>query len=113
MQRVARITDQSGLEVSYVFECPGCGLSHSFRTESPTRGLPMWTFNGDVERPTFSPSILVQWGKPQKTAEGERLPNIDMRCHSYVREGRIEFLSDCSHHLAGKTVDLPEPTDWL
>jgi hypothetical protein len=29
-------------------------------------------------------------------------------CHSFVRDGRIEFLSDCTHSLAGQTVELPE-----
>lgn len=27
-------------------------------------------------------------------------------CHSFVRNGKIEFLSDCTHELAGKTVEL-------
>lgn len=30
-------------------------------------------------------------------------------CHSFVRDGRIEFLSDCTHALAGQTVELSEP----
>ena len=30
------------------------------------------------------------------------------RCHSYVKDGQIQFLNDCSHVLAGQTVDLPE-----
>jgi hypothetical protein len=30
-------------------------------------------------------------------------------CHSYVTNGRIQFLSDCHHSLAGQTVELP---DW-
>lgn len=29
-------------------------------------------------------------------------------CHSFVRNGKIEFLSDCSHHLAGKIVPLED-----
>lgn len=29
-------------------------------------------------------------------------------CHSFIRDGRIEFLSDCTHALAGQTVDLPD-----
>lgn len=31
-------------------------------------------------------------------------------CHSFVTAGRIEFLPDCTHALAGQTVDLPEIT---
>lgn len=75
------------------FECPGCKGIHGITT-APGR----WTFNGDVERPTFSPSVLCSWP-----------PNPD-RCHSFVRDGRIEFLSDCTHSLAGQMVDLPEIT---
>jgi len=32
-------------------------------------------------------------------------------CHSFVTDGRIQFLGDCTHNLAGQTVDLPEITD--
>jgi hypothetical protein len=31
-------------------------------------------------------------------------------CHSFVTDGRIQFLGDCTHALAGQTVDLPEWT---
>jgi len=47
-----------------------------------------------MDKPSFQPSILWQWG--------------DVRCHSYVTDGRIQFLNDCTHDLAGQTVDLPE-----
>jgi hypothetical protein len=36
---------------------------------------------------------------------GKPLPQ---RCHSFVRNGRIEFLGDCTHALASQTVDLPD-----
>jgi hypothetical protein len=38
----------------------------------------------------------------------ESFDHIDMVCHSFVRDGRIEFLSDSTHHLSGQTVELPE-----
>lgn len=82
---------------SYRFVCPGCSqydepgsTFHSTHVFDST-----WTYNGAGDKPTVSPSILVT-GHDGK------------RCHSFVREGRIEFLSDCSHALAGKTVELPE-----
>lgn len=70
-----------------VFHCPGCRCTHQIK-------LPQWTFNGDYERPTFSPSILYN-------------PDVEKhRCHFFVRNGRIEYLSDCHHSLAGQTVDM-------
>ena len=78
----------------YVFHCPGCQYSHPVEVDAP--GGAGWTWNGSMERPTFSPSLLVNKDAPEQ------------RCHSFVRDGRIEFLSDCFHVLAGKTVDIPE-----
>jgi hypothetical protein len=30
------------------------------------------------------------------------------RCHTFITDGTVQFLSDCSHALAGQTLDLPE-----
>lgn len=30
-------------------------------------------------------------------------------CHSFIKDGKIQFLGDCTHALANQTVDLP---DW-
>jgi hypothetical protein len=62
---------------------------------------PVWTFNGDEEKPTFSPSILVSSTSPK---DGK----IYIKCHSFVTDGKIQFLSDSAHALAGQTVELPE-----
>lgn len=40
----------------------------------------------------------------------EKFDSVDTVCHSFVRDGRIEFLGDCTHELAGKSVAL-EPVD--
>lgn len=29
-------------------------------------------------------------------------------CHSFITDGEIQFLNDCTHKLAGHTVDLLE-----
>jgi Family of unknown function (DUF6527) len=86
--------------------CPACQTGHKF-----DRG---WIFNGDLEKPTFSPSILVCGVEPVTEDErcrilrGEEIKPRPLVCHSFVREGRIEFLGDCTHALAGQTVDLPD-----
>jgi hypothetical protein len=84
-----------GLEGGKVaFHCPGCDTLHPVVVDGPHA----WTYNGDPDAPTFSPSVLVRFGGEPDSA----------RCHSFVESGRIRFLSDCTHDLAGQTVDLPD-----
>lgn len=60
------------------------------------QGSENWSWNGDTEKPTLKPSILTcaDWaGKP-------------FRCHTFVNDGNVEFLNDCSHEFAGQTLEL-------
>lgn len=97
MSKVSELTNQDGSDIQMYFVCPGCKIGHSFRIEG--KG-PIWTWNNDVEKPTFSPSLLVQFG----WKDGKHTK----RCHSFVRDGKIQFLNDCTHELAGKTVPLED-----
>jgi hypothetical protein len=79
--------------------CQGCKTHHRVIVEGPEGpGSPLWTWNGDLERPTFSPSVLCRHG-------------AGVVCHCFVRDGRIEFLTDSTHEFAGQTVDM-EPPPW-
>lgn len=78
------------------FWCPGCNIAHGIRYNPGGEDTHVWEWNGDREKPTISPSILVQGG------------SYNHVCHSFVRDGQIQFLSDCTHELAGQTVELPE-----
>lgn len=81
------------------FWCPGCDGYHGI----PVDGSRGWQWNGDADRPTVAPSIFVN-------SPGGHYHNPQaFSCHSFVRDGNIQFLSDCSHPLAGLTVELP---DW-
>lgn len=83
------------------FWCPGCGRAHNISVEGPGR----WGWNEDGNAPTFTPSVLTRYNGPD-AGQGEAPPAI---CHCFVINGRIQFLNDCTHLLAGQTVDLP---DW-
>ena len=92
-----------------MFRCPGCGDVHVITTgDGPG---PRWGYNGNAERPTFTPSILVTWSEPSDVPEefDDTSKDIKHICHSFVTDGRIQFLGDCTHALAGQTVPLP---DW-
>jgi hypothetical protein len=101
MVRVKHIT-VNGEHYGYRFDCPGCGEPHAIPTKPHERG---WDFSGTEDRPTFAPSILVH---PHGALAEDGSVYQTPQCHSFVRDGRIEFLGDCTHKLAGQTVDLPE-----
>lgn len=93
---------------AYSFHCPGCDEDHDV-------GL-SWQFNNDMVKPTFYPSILVRgghfienggcWCKFNEEHPDDPTTFQCKRCHSYVENGNIRFLDDCSHSLAGQTVPL-------
>jgi len=96
--------DKSGETAILAFHCPGCGREHPYRIK-PEPGYPTWCFDGNMERPTFSPSLLVH-----------ARSNDGAICHLFVRDGQIEFCSDSQHDLAGKTVPMVKwseaKNDW-
>jgi hypothetical protein len=77
------------------FYCPGCKQYHGVHVD---KSKPVyWDFNGDYDKPTFSPSLHITIG---------HYPDPPSICHSFVKDGNIQFLSDCTHKLAGQTVEL-------
>lgn len=84
------------------FICPGCQEGHGIDDS--------WQFNGDWAKPTFSPSYLT-WNDPDPRAREGSKYQTGWRCHSFIRDGQIEFLPDCTHALAGQTVPIPEWDD--
>lgn len=63
-----------------------------------------WDYNGDKYNPTFSPSIITEY-------RGENI-RIILRNHVFIREGMIQYLPDCTHEYAGKTIPLPRLREW-
>lgn len=163
MSSVARRVDYTDGGFSIWTWCPGCDTIHPFAVEDPSskinRGV-TWTWDGNLDLPTFSPSLLVHDAvhlcegehdpgvceDPACTAESHALGHLidgkptwkfpngipddagpELRghgqphtsdpawgsCHSFLRAGRWEFLSDSAHHLAGQTVAMvPLPGGW-
>ncbi|MDP2275274.1 MAG: DUF6527 family protein [Archangium sp.] len=99
-----------------LYRCP-CGDTHAINAKT-------WTISGTEERPTFAPSVLIRsghhvprdpgapescWCTYAKEHPEEKLPFGCYLCHSFVRDGMVQFLGDCTHPLAGQTVPLG---DW-
>ncbi|HUV66985.1 MAG TPA: DUF6527 family protein [Sedimentisphaerales bacterium] len=58
----------------------------------PRDGTHCWSWNGDTEKPTLKPSI--------------RTKNREHVCHTFINDGQVQFLADCTHELAGQTLPL-------
>ena len=84
--------------------CPGCEEMHVFYVSAPANNGACWSWDGNVDRPTFAPSVKIT--TPRTVDDGEVIEATC--CHYILRAGRIEFLGDCTHALRGQTVDLPD-----
>lgn len=75
------------------FHCPGCGHAHAYY-------VPRWTWNGSMDKPSFTPSLMnsIEYGDQRE----KRL------CHLYVTDGKIQYLTDCTHNLKGTTVEMED-----
>ncbi|QIM22963.1 hypothetical protein G7075_19995 [Phycicoccus sp. HDW14] len=95
-----------------MFVCPGCarggdvGLHMLPVGGDVPEGRARWDFDGDLETPTLSPSILTRY-----TMHGTDGPR-EWVCHSFLRAGVFEFLTDSTHPFAGQQVPLPDLPDW-
>lgn len=103
ISKVLRSSTDNGL----MFWCPGCDGAH--RIQHGVGSGPRWGWNRNAEKPTFTPSILVRYPANPNASEEFKEWRTARVCHSFVTDGRIQFLGDCTHSLAGQTVDLP---DW-
>jgi hypothetical protein len=83
----------------YMFWCPGCQCYHVYRIARTGYSGPAWTFNGNLDSPTFS--LLLKNTYPDGKV-----------CHLFLTNGMIQYCGDSFHSLAGKTVPLtPMPKD--
>lgn len=117
-KKILHAVEYSERGCDFMFYCPGCEEHHAVWTKKRNGLGAVWSFNGDMEKPTFSPSLLLRYIKLtvegaaldeaiKNCPPGGKLPSKEMICHSFIRAGQIQFLNDCTHALAGKTVPLP------
>lgn len=125
-QLSAKLRNAAGGKVTYF--CQGCDMPHQVRVRQEEPG-PVWGWDGNVDAPTFTPSVLVTYdhmseagrerGQAFRAQHGrdptrEELPYDEHHvCHTFIRAGMVQFLSDCTHGLAGQTLPLPDLPDWL
>lgn len=113
MKTRVRSVDANGIVYeTLMFACPGCiaggpdgydGI-HTLPVNTKEEiGKPVWTWDGNREAPTLSPSILTHGSEN----------GLYSRCHSFLRNGVFEFLTDSTHPLAGQKVPIPDLPEWV
>lgn len=122
------IDDHGDIHPAYIWWCPGCAawgdLHEALAPGSTASGIgthmfhiPPWSFdNDDMDSPTFSASYLVHGIPANPDASREHYPNGysgSPRCHSFVKDGHVQYLSDSEHPLAGQTVPMAPVPAWL
>lgn len=95
------MTTRLGSDNSVLWFCPGCKHVHKIQYGSGSG--PRWNWNGDQDKPTFTPSVLVTWPMWKDNVPVKQI------CHSFVTDGVMQFLGDCTHELAGQSIPIP---DW-
>lgn len=107
MKSTIRHIDDHGVKYdALMFVCPGCafnGMSglHMLPVNSKVKS-PSWDWDGNLEAPTVSPSILTKWW---------HLSN-QVVCHSFLKAGVFEYLGDCTHQYANQHVPIPNLPTW-
>lgn len=92
-----------------LFDCPGCQEVHAIPVNCVQgENGSSWQWNGSLDRPTTTPSILIRYPANPEAAEEFKEWRSERVCHSFIRDGQIQFLNDCTHGLNAQTVDLPE-----
>lgn len=89
-------------EGRYFHWCPACEEMHPLPDS--------WTFNGDLCKPTFSPSFkhtLVRWtGGIDPVTHLGRGDRQQVVCHYIITDGKIQFCPD-SWHGRSDIVQMP------
>lgn len=98
------LTDKPDVIGGYNFYCPGCLSAHTFYCNKDYHSL-VWEFNGNTEKPSFTPSLLLYTPETEDPVTKEKIPRKTI-CHLVMTDGIINFCSDCVHTMKGQSVPL-------
>ena len=87
------------IDGDYYHYCSGCKQLHMINTKRKNHKNAQWSFDGNMERPTFSPSINIDLGQGK-------------RCHYFIQRGRIKYCGDSTHGLSGKEIELEDIPEY-
>lgn len=106
MKSQLRDVDDHGVRYQVLaFCCPGCAEADGsdglhMLAVNTTLKSPSWDWDGNLEAPTISPSILTR-------------RHDGLVCHSFLKAGLFHFLEDSTHSKAGQLVPMPDLPKWV
>lgn len=80
-----------------VYWCPGCQCGHGIWLVKKNGKDAVWQCVSRGETLTFQPSFMHE----RTDESGKRFV-----CHLFIRDHKLQFLGDCTHALADKTVPM-------
>jgi Family of unknown function (DUF6527) len=86
--------------------CPGCDSMHAFSISGKNSSGAQWSWDGNVDAPTCSPSMNIKCNTPDMKEYQPRAGTSI--CHYFLRAGQLQFTGDTTHRLKGQTVPLPD-----
>lgn len=97
-----KLIESQSVPGDFYMYCPGCKHMHVINTKRLNARNASWSFNRDMELPTFNPSIKIFGDKDE------------VICHFFLHSGQLEYCLDSKHELSQQRVLLPEiPTDMI
>jgi hypothetical protein len=111
----------------YAWFCPACKEMHPLPDG--------WKFDGNLERPTFSPSFrygpLIQTVNDENgqwlgawlacDKDGNVVERVGLQagdvpvmwcCHYIITAGQVAYCVDCTHAMKGQTIPMPDLPSW-
>lgn len=118
LSKKLRSTDYGNGRLGVSYWCQGCKRMHGIITDGPGA----WGWDRNVDSPTFTPSVLTTYrsGEPPVTPENFAEYKLnpwpqtkkDNVCHTFITNGMVQFLGDCTHEFVNQTVPLPDLPDY-
>ena len=114
IKHTPKLWERRGETKSYFLVwCPGCGCGHCFWCGPGFDHPARWEFNGNYEKPSFSPSlrqfvlITDDDGVPVNPRQEQTV------CHLHVTDGEVRYCGDNPHKLNNQTVPMQDiPADY-
>lgn len=100
----------------FLFWCDGCHCAHGIWTIQRNASNAIWTFNGNLEKPTVSPSIKIEYPAWEPPVTPENMDKWRANpwhqtkktyiCHCVINDGVINYGADSTHGLSGQTLPM-------